>query len=72
MDFACAPLFIDSTSVFAIFFVAQLHVIVFWTYFAYFLQPPDFVFFFQFIVMHIYITLLAGSGIRLCSVFRTL
>ena len=35
------------TSVFAIFFLTQLHVIVFRTYFAYFLQPPDFVFIFS-------------------------
>ena len=58
MDFACAPLFIYSTSAFAIFFLTQLHVIVFWTYFSYFLQPPNFVFFFS---------LLLCTFVLLCS-----
>ena len=59
MDFACAPLFIYSTSAFAIFFLTQLHVIVFWTYFSYFLQPPNFVFFF--------FSLLLCTFVLLCS-----
>ena len=45
VGFACAPLFIHSPFVFAIFFLMQLHVIVFWIYFSYFLQPPRFRFF---------------------------
>lgn len=69
VGFACAPLFIHSPFVFAIFFLTQLHVIVFWIYFSYFLQPPRFRFFFFSLLLGVFVlhcSLVAAFVFVLC------